>query len=515
MPGAPESLLLITVVLIVLALVYFLVSTIFALQQDHRRASTRRSPRVGEIVAKTEPVNAVVDDINANLDAAVDALEGLLVKKAGLTDAIGPRRGPLPGRGGRGPAQLPRQRHRARRRASARSTRKGTLTLARLGREAPIAAASPAGAGAAQRRAAAASRRARSTRRRTGPGPLARSSAPTPPSSTRHDRCRPQRRSSTSGRRASRARSRRCSAHEDSRDHRRRPQPAADDEAAARAARARLIDINDLTELAVHPRGGRRDRASARSPATSTCSSPSCSRAHFPLFRDAEQVIADPVVRNRGTIGGSLCQADAAEDLSAVCAALKADVVIRGADGERDGADGATSTSARGRPRSATARSSPRSGCKLRPGAGSAHEKVERRAGDWAIAAASAARVDRRRHDRRRRHRAQRGRADDDRPHPRRGAAARPGRRRRSCSSRRARSPSEDCSPIADGRGPVDYKRHLAGVLTKRALRRATARAAAGGLDMNISITINGETGLARRRAAPAARALHPRHARA
>ena len=36
---------------------------------------------------------------------------------------------------------------------------------------------------------------------------------------------------------------------------------------------------------------------------------------------------------------------------------------------------------------------------------------------------------------------------------------------------------SEDCSPVPDGRGPVDYKRHLAGVLTKRALRRACARA--------------------------------------
>jgi len=36
---------------------------------------------------------------------------------------------------------------------------------------------------------------------------------------------------------------------------------------------------------------------------------------------------------------------------------------------------------------------------------------------------------------------------------------------------------SEDCEPGADGRGPVDYKRHLAGVLTQRALRRATARA--------------------------------------
>jgi carbon-monoxide dehydrogenase medium subunit len=36
---------------------------------------------------------------------------------------------------------------------------------------------------------------------------------------------------------------------------------------------------------------------------------------------------------------------------------------------------------------------------------------------------------------------------------------------------------SEDCSPTPDGRGPVDYKRHLAGVLTHRALRKACARA--------------------------------------
>jgi carbon-monoxide dehydrogenase medium subunit len=68
--------------------------------------------------------------------------------------------------------------------------------------------------------------------------------------------------------------------------------------------------------------------------------------AHFPVFRDAEEVIADPVVRNRGTIGGSLLPGRRAEDLSAVCSAAKGDVVIRNAEGERVVAM-ATSTSGR------------------------------------------------------------------------------------------------------------------------------------------------------------------------
>jgi carbon-monoxide dehydrogenase medium subunit len=36
---------------------------------------------------------------------------------------------------------------------------------------------------------------------------------------------------------------------------------------------------------------------------------------------------------------------------------------------------------------------------------------------------------------------------------------------------------AEHCAPVADQRGPADYKRHLAAVLTTRALRRAAARA--------------------------------------
>src|SRR4029079_16686423 len=55
-----------------------------------------------------------------------------------------------------------------------------------------------------------------------------------------------------------------------------------------------------------------------------------------PIFRDAERVIADPVVRNRGTVGGSLCQADPAEDLTTVCTVLDAVCVARGPGGQRE-----------------------------------------------------------------------------------------------------------------------------------------------------------------------------------
>jgi carbon-monoxide dehydrogenase medium subunit len=56
---------------------------------------------------------------------------------------------------------------------------------------------------------------------------------------------------------------------------------------------------------------------------------------HYRILHEAERVIADPVVRNWGTVGGSLCHADPAEDLSAALGALRAEVVIRGTAGER------------------------------------------------------------------------------------------------------------------------------------------------------------------------------------
>ena len=235
-----------------------------------------------------------------------------------------------------------------------------------------------------------------------------------------------------------------------------------------------LVDINELAELAYIREDAGDIRIGALTRHVDLLKSDLLAR-RYPLFRDAEEVIADPVVRNRGTIGGSLCQADAAEDLSAVCSAAKAQVVIRGAGGERvvdmEGfhvgpymtavGDGEILTEVR---------------LRVRPGAGSAHEKVERRAGDWAIAAASAAvwmdgatiadvgialsAVGLTTIHLTRAEELLRGQAPSEALFAQAGEIA-----------------SEDCAPMADGRGPVDYKRHLAGVLTHRALRRAAARA--------------------------------------
>ncbi len=136
-------LLLAAVILIVLALVYYLVSTIVALRQiadglDEVIAG------VGEIVEKSAPVNDVVMAINQQLDAGVDLLEGLLVKKAGLSDAMGLIESVYPGAAAAGLRNFPDSTDVVAPRIGEVYT-KGTLTLARLGREAPIAAASPAG----------------------------------------------------------------------------------------------------------------------------------------------------------------------------------------------------------------------------------------------------------------------------------------------------------------------------------------------------------------------------------
>ena len=74
MPAA-GVVLIIAVLLIVLALVYYLVSTIVALRKI-TSGLDEAIGGVGEIIEKSAPVADVVKDINANLDAGVDLLEG-------------------------------------------------------------------------------------------------------------------------------------------------------------------------------------------------------------------------------------------------------------------------------------------------------------------------------------------------------------------------------------------------------------------------------------------------------
>ena len=96
-----------------------------------------------------------------------------------------------------------------------------------------------------------------------------------------------------------------------------------------------LIDINDLhSELGYIRTEGNEIRVGAMTRHRELLESDVLVEA-FPIFRDAERVIADPVVRNRGTLGGSLCQADPSEDLSAVCTTLDASCVIYGSAGTR------------------------------------------------------------------------------------------------------------------------------------------------------------------------------------
>jgi hypothetical protein len=135
--------MIVIVVLIVLALVVYLVATILQLRAITNGLDVVIA-NVGEILEKTAPVNDVVTSINQNLDAGVSALEGLLVKKAGIDDAMGLVDGLYPGAAAAGLRDFSESGTIVPPRIGEVYT-KGTLTLARLGREAPIAMANPAG----------------------------------------------------------------------------------------------------------------------------------------------------------------------------------------------------------------------------------------------------------------------------------------------------------------------------------------------------------------------------------
>jgi aerobic carbon-monoxide dehydrogenase medium subunit len=238
-----------------------------------------------------------------------------------------------------------------------------------------------------------------------------------------------------------------------------------------------LIDINGLSELSYIEMTGGELRIGTLTRHAQLLDSAAAGE-HFPILHDAEKVIADPVVRNWGTVGGSLCQADPSEDLSAAFAALKASMVICGPDGSR-------TVSARefhtGPYETVIAAGEMLTEIRIpaRPGGGSAYEKVGRRVGDWPVGAAGAAiwldggvvadagigltAVGARQF------------AAPEAEEFLRGAPA-----TEESFARAGEIAAEHCRPASDQRGPADYKRHLAHELTARALRRALRRTRGG-----------------------------------
>ncbi len=235
-----------------------------------------------------------------------------------------------------------------------------------------------------------------------------------------------------------------------------------------------LIDINGLTDLCYIKAAGGELRIGAMTRHSQLLDS-ALAGQHFAILHDAEKVIADPIVREWGTVGGSLCQADPSEDLSAAFAALNATMVIVSLGGTR-------TVSARqfhvGPYETVVGPAEMLTEIRIaiEPGSGSAYEKVGRRVGDWPVGAAAAAvrltqsrvtavgigltAVGARHFSAPEAEEFLRGALATDENFARAGQIA-----------------AEHCRPVTDQRGPAGYKRHLARELTVRALRRAVRRA--------------------------------------
>jgi carbon-monoxide dehydrogenase medium subunit len=238
------------------------------------------------------------------------------------------------------------------------------------------------------------------------------------------------------------------------------------------AAPEALVDLNDIPELQGIRIEGDEIVVGAMTRHRDVLSSAILAE-HYPIFREAEHVIADPIVRNRGTIGGSACQADPAADLSAVGSALRGTAVIQGSGGRRtvplrEFHEGPYETKVGDGEILVEVR------YPIRPGAGSAYEKVERRVGDWPVCSAGAYVV------------VSGGVVTDcgigltavgaehfAAPEAEAFLVGKPPTEENLAQA--AQLAADSCDPNSDQRGPADYKKHLAMELTLRALRRSAA----------------------------------------
>jgi carbon-monoxide dehydrogenase medium subunit len=197
----------------------------------------------------------------------------------------------------------------------------------------------------------------------------------------------------------------------------------------------------------------------------------------YPILRDAETMIADPLVRNMGTVGGSLAHGDPAEDLPAAFIALGCEVVAHGPDGERSIPIDELQT---GPFETVLDPAEIIVGARiLRAPMGSAYTKVKRRTGDYASAAIGIA-LDLN---------------DGEIENVRIGMCAVGGKTLRARGAeevledqhpdvdlykRAGDRAAEESEPSEDARGPVEYKRDLVKVLLVRALEKAVERAGGG-----------------------------------
>jgi carbon-monoxide dehydrogenase medium subunit len=187
---------------------------------------------------------------------------------------------------------------------------------------------------------------------------------------------------------------------------------------------------------------------------------------HVPLLREAAGHVGDPQVRHRGTLGGSLAHGDPASDLPAVVLALGGTIVARGPSGERTIA---ADDFFQGFLETALAPDEVLTEVRVRKtnGDGWAFEKFNRRAQDWAIVGVAA--------------------ITGDDPGvalvnmgstPVRAATVEERLRGGAAAADAAAAADEGTDPPSDLNASPEFRRHLARVLTRRALERATGGAA-------------------------------------
>jgi carbon-monoxide dehydrogenase medium subunit len=221
-----------------------------------------------------------------------------------------------------------------------------------------------------------------------------------------------------------------------------------------------VVDIGRIPDLAYVRASGDRIEIGALTRHHDLANDPVL-KTHCSILAAAAGLIGDPQVRHRGTIGGSVAHGDPASDLPAVLLALDAELVARGPDGERTIAASDFFTgfleTALGPEDVLTQIRVPKLA------GGSAYVKQTRRAQDWATVAVAAVQTNG----------SARVALTNMGPAPLRAHGVEEALSSGADPAAAAERADEGTSPPSDVNGSADYRRHLARVLTRRALAQA------------------------------------------